>query len=82
MKIEVVANNSQIREIFNREKTKCVARKQEIYAEMGNAYPEKAFIRIDEPLQPGKYVIAFKYRTNKFGDMEINPFESPAIKAA
>lgn len=53
--------------------------KQEVYWSIPNSqYPVKVFMRVDRPLQPGRYQVAFQYRVGRYGDPEINPFE-PAL---
>lgn len=82
MLVEVIAAQSEVKEI-RRQDQSLMGLKQEVYCSMPNsAFPVRCFIRVDKPLQPGKYNINLKYKIGKYGDIEVNPFETPDITPA
>lgn len=75
MLIEVIAGQSEVKEI-RRQDQSLMAIKQEAYVRMGgSAYPVRCMVTVEKPLQPGSYNAEFKYKIGKWGDIEVNPFE-------
>lgn len=74
--LEVFAG-AEIKEIRDKMTHELRGLKQEVYWTIPNSqYPVKALVRIDRPLQPGRYTVEFAYRVGRYGDPEINPFEA------
>jgi len=83
MLIEVISGSNDVKEIRSKEDQSIIAIKQTVYAHIPNsAFPIQCQIRVDRPLQPGKYECELSYKTGRFGDLEIDPFKTPSIKPA
>lgn len=83
MIIEVISGSNDVKEIRSKEDQSIIAIKQVVYAHIPNsAFPVQCQIRVDKPLQPGKYSCELQYKTGRFGDLEIDPFKTPSIKPA
>lgn len=82
MLVEVIPAQSEVKEIRRADQS-LMGLKQEVYAHMPNsAFPVRCFVRVDKPLQPGKYNVSLPYKVGKYGDIEVNPFETPEYSAA
>lgn len=83
MLIEVISGSNDVKEIRSPKDQSIVAIKQTVYAHIPNsAFPVQVQVRVERPLQPGKYEMELVYKTGRFGDLEIDPFKTPSIKPA
>ncbi|MEM4202337.1 MAG: hypothetical protein QW786_03925 [Candidatus Hadarchaeum sp.] len=83
MLLEIIAGRSEVTEIRSKDSHQIVALKQECYAHLpGAAFPVQCKIRVDRPLQPGKYEAELPFKIGRWGDIEVNPFESPRLTPA
>lgn len=76
MLIEIIANDSAIHLIRNRETQEVRATKQMAYADLGQAYPVKIQITVKDPLQPGLYEAEVPYRVGKYDSLEVSGFDA------
>lgn len=80
LQIEVIADSSELKNINDKE-GRLVGFNQEIYFKSDRShFPEKAFVRVEKPLQSGLYLMYPEYRTNKYSQIEINPYSFPRIE--
>jgi|26BtaG_2_1085354.scaffolds.fasta_scaffold02938_4 hypothetical protein len=82
MLLEIIAGRSEVTEVRNKDH-QIVALKQECYAHLpGSAFPVQCKIRVERPLQPGKYQAELPFKIGRWGDIEVNPFENPRLTPA
>lgn len=77
-----VMPQSEIKERRDKVTREIKGLKQEVYADLGQAFPTRIFIQVNDRLSEGKYEMQPCFTVGKFGDLEINPFETPSVKPA
>lgn len=82
LNVQVIAGESIVKPIYDKETNQIKALKQIIYVDVGQAFPIRAQIRVKQELAPGKYIMKPVLQTGRFGDLEINPFQEPEILPA
>lgn len=80
MLIEIVANDSEVRPIRDRETQQVRVLKQIAYADLGQAYPVRIQISVADPLAPGLYEADVPYRVGKYDSLEISGFDTWKVK--
>ena len=72
---QIIAADSDVRTIRDRESGQVRALKQIAYADLGQAYPVRIQITVKEPLQPGLYEAQVPYRVGRYDSLEISGFD-------
>lgn len=85
MLVEIVKGSDEVKPVRDKNTGEVRGFIQEAYFHMdGSAFPVKGKIRVEngQGHVPGKYNISPSYRVGRFGDLEINPFDVPALTPA
>lgn len=83
MIVEFIQGRDEVKEIRHKETKEIMGLQQECYFHLpGGAFPVQGKMRVEGRTAPGKYTFSPSYRIGRFGDLEINPFDTPKISAA
>lgn len=83
MIVEFIQGRDEIKEIRHRETKEIMGLQQECYFHLpGAAFPVQGKMRVESRMGAGKYSFNPSYRIGKYGDLEINPFDTPKLSAA
>lgn len=81
--VEFVAGSDDVKEIRDKETREIRGLQQQCYFHLPNsAFPVQGKIRVESRMPPGKYSFVPSYRIGRFGDLEVNPFETPKLTTA